>query len=483
MNDKPDRKFYITMQRKDGETVGHMVSLDPPSLPPAEPSKTGTQPKPSSEDGKRPTLEFESVCRDFVSSMESYRKFVTLILATASVLSTSLAEKKMGDFVKARGVARIDLSTDDDKVYELDINCYREFSAINDEVLTALGGARNLPQVMIIGLVSAYDAFLSQLLRVVLNKHEEIVLTSEKTIKFSELSQFASIEHARTTLIDREIESVIRESHHEQIAWMEKRLSITLRKDLAIWPKFIELCERRNLLTHTGGIVSDQYITNCKAQGVDVSSVKAGTRLRVSAQYYSEAVSTVYEMGVKLCHVLWRKFSKEEREDADKALLALGYDLICAREYPIAETLLRFATSTIKIHAKDQFRRMMVVNLANAVRLQKRESEAKKILEAEDWSAASDEFKICVAAASGQKKEVLDLMSQIGPDGKPTAEDYRTWPIFRGMRTDEDFLETFEKTFREPLIAPSRVEISAEAVVEAENSDTALSPHDSETKH
>lgn len=68
---------------------------------------------------------------------------------------------------------------------------------IHDEITAAQQGAKRLPEVMVIGLISTYDAFLSNLLRVILNKHDEIVLTSEKNIKFSELSKFESIENLR----------------------------------------------------------------------------------------------------------------------------------------------------------------------------------------------------------------------------------------------------------------------------------------------
>lgn len=454
------RKFYITLLRKNGEAFGHVVSEKPRSAEEASSEKLGgPQSKEVSAD-KTPALNFATVCRDFVSSMESYRKFISLTLAIATQLSASIAEKRIGDFVKSRGVERSDLSTEDEKVYELDLDYYREFLVHNDEARNALEGARNLPQVMIIGLVSAYDAFLSQLLRVVLTMHEEIVLTSEKSIKFSELSEFNSIEQARASLIDREIEAVLRESHHEQFAWMERRLSVSLRKDLTVWPMFIELCERRNLLTHTGGIVTDQYIGNCKAQGVDLSTVVLGSRLKVTPKYYSQAVAITYEIGVKLIHVLWRKFDKEGRTEADSALLNLGFDLIYERVYPIAEVLLKFGVTTLKTHASEEVRCMMVVNLANAIRLQKREAEAKKMLDSEDWSAASDKFKISVAAVSGRKKDVIDLMKQIGRDRKVGPEAYRTWPVFRGMRTDKEFIEAFENIFGEPLISAKRVEIS-----------------------
>ena len=478
MNDEAHSKFYISLLKRDGETIGHKVSADPPLPAGAAIEETQiTDPKLPSEGVEQSESGFRKVCRDFVSTMESYRSFISMMLAMASVLSASLAEKKIGDFVKAKGIERPDISTEGETVYELSTDCYREFALHNHEVITALKGARNLPEVMIIGLVSAYDAFLSQLLRVVLSRHEEIVLTSEKSIKFSELKEFSSIEQARASLIDREIDSVLRESHHEQFSWMESRFSVPLRKDLAVWPKFIELCERRNLLTHTGGIVADQYIAICKKHGVKLDGTGVGETLKVDANYFGDAVSTIYEIGVKLAHVLWRKFAKEEREEADKDLLNLGYDLISERAYPIAETLLRFGAFTLKNHASDQIRRMMIVNLANAVRLQKRESEAKEILKSVDWSAASDNFKMCVAAVNGDKREVLRLMRQIGPNGSLTIEDYRTWPVFRGMRTDKEFLETFEATFGKPLIAPSRIEIPKpeeptvpgdDAIIEAE---------------
>jgi hypothetical protein len=113
---------------------------------------------------------------------------------------------------------------------------------------------------MIIGLVSAYDAFLANLLRAIITRHSDIVLTSDKTIRFSELASYSSIDDARTALIDREIESVLRLSHHEQFDWMEKIFHIKLRVKLPVWPRFVELCERRNLLTHTAGVVSKQNI-------------------------------------------------------------------------------------------------------------------------------------------------------------------------------------------------------------------------------
>ena len=188
--------------------------------------------------------------------MESYRRFIPITLFLAPYLSAAIAEDRIGGFTKSKGTERIDLSNDEVAIYELDFRHYREFLIRDDEVNAARFGAKNLPEVMVIGLISTYDAFLSDLMRAIAKKQPQIFLTVDKVIKFSDLTSFTSIEDAKISLIDNEIEGVIRESHHEQFEWMQKRFAIELKKELPIWPRFVELCERRNLFTHTGGVVS-----------------------------------------------------------------------------------------------------------------------------------------------------------------------------------------------------------------------------------
>jgi hypothetical protein len=466
---RPSQTFYVTLRKRDGEIVAHRISRDPPVLAEGPTSQREPEAQPPDVVPLSPSLDFAFVFRTFVSMMESYRKFIPLTFEIAPIIYSSLAEQKIVAFLNAKGIECVALSNEMATVYELPIGCYPEFKVYDDEIKATNEGARLLPEVMVVGLVSSYDAFLSQLIRVVLNRQPEIVLTSEKTIKFSELSTFSSIEEARATLIDREVETAIRSSHHEQFSWMESRFSIKLREDLPVWPHFIELCERRNLLTHTGGLVSAQYLANCKAHKTNVTGIQIGAKLEVDSTYFSQAVSIIYEIGAKLCHVLWRKFLEKEREAADRALSDLGYALMHGGAYDIAESLLHFGTHTLKKHSSDSIRRVMIVNLANTLRLQERDAEAKKILDKEDRSAVDNNFKICVAAVYGDIDRVLSLMPIIGANGKPSAEDYRTWPVFIGMRTDKRFVTTFEDIFGEPLITTGAVKIDQTSEIQDES--------------
>jgi len=471
-----DDKFYIALLKRNGKMYGHAWRTTEPDGAIAD-DFADLHDVDDSQAPRGDGREFGTLSRDFAATMQSYRGFLSLLVDVASLISQRHAEDRIGEFAETKGRQRTDLSNDNATVYELALSDYPEFSELNHDVRASRRGANSLPQVILIGLLSAYDAFLSDLLRLVLSKHQEIVLTSEKEIKFSELIEFSSIEDARRSLIDREIDSVMRESHQKQFSWMEAKFKIALTQDLPSWPKFIELCERRNLFTHTGGIVTDQYMKNCKTNGCEISDIVAGQKLDVGPKYFSSAISIVTEIGLKLVHVLWRKFAKSEREEADEDLSGLAFDLIRDREYALAENILRFATKTIKKHSSEEIRLRMVVNLANAVRLQKREDEAKKILDAEDWTAASDTFRVCVAAVGGSKSDMLEIMKRIGPNGRPSASEYRKWPVFRGMRTDPEFRQTFESIFSEPLVSSGKIELGDQSKVAIEDQATTKPPN------
>jgi hypothetical protein len=446
-------KFFVALSMDDGEFAGHSAAPDLESLRQIIESKSERDEQAKETKITRDKVDsFDTVFNSLVSVLNSYRRFLPLTLELAPQIVEALAERFVASWVRANGSRRVDVSCANTEVFELNTSLSGEFFRRHEQVTNSMEGAKALPEVMIIGLVSAYDAFLSSLLRVVISKHQEIVLTSEKQLTFKQLLEFGSIENARAILIEREIESVIRKSHDEQFDWMERHLDVVLRRGLSIWPRFIELCERRNLFTHTGGVVSAQYINNCRNHKCDVGGVNVDDRLVIDQKYFQAAVEVVAEIAIKLCYVFWRKFDEGEAEIADSKYNEYCMGLISGRSYTLAEALLSFGCKVPRL--RDEIRRMMVVNLANAIRLQGRHEEAKRLLNSEDWSASNDKFKICIASVGGKIEEVLEMMDALGR--RISATEYRDWPVFRNTRDDPRFVETFEKIFKEPyLLAPA----------------------------
>jgi hypothetical protein len=315
-----------------------------------------------------------------------------------------------------------------------------------------------LPRSLLVSLISQYDAYLGRLIRTIFIRKPEILNGSDKKISFESLSQFLSIDAAREYILEKEVESILRSSHSDQFKWMERTFDVPLTKGLESWPEFVEITERRNLFVHTDGIVSSQYISVCKLQGCTIEeSTKEGARLGVPEKYFEAAHQCIYEIGVKLGQVLWRKLFPDERIDADNNFARLTYDLIDHGKYEIAIKLLDFGCTEFKKFSSEANQLSLTVNRAQAYKWSGDEERCKKIMRAVDWSAKGDQFKLADAVLSNDWDRAGKVMKRIGKDGPVERTDYRDWPLFQAFRKHEIFLTTYLYIFGEDFTLKSEI--------------------------
>jgi hypothetical protein len=317
----------------------------------------------------------------------------------------------------------------------------------------AEAGFRLLPQNYLVALVSQYDAFLGELLRRLYLARPDHIKQSSKQLTYAQLFEYKTLEDAKQQIVEKEIEDLLRESHAAQFDLLESRFDLKLRTELPVWPVFIELTERRNLFVHAQGRVSVQYLAVCKRHSVNHETPpNPGDVLDVKPEYFNRAHACVYEIGVKLGHVLWRKFLPEEREAADSDLVDQIYNLVVAKRYDLAITLGNFALMPpIKKPSTESTWRAHVINLAQAHKWKGNKTQAETILDGYDWSSCANEFKICVAVLKDDFDQAAALMKRIGPDGRPTKHEYREWPVFREFIRSPLFLDTYRGIFGHDL--------------------------------
>jgi hypothetical protein len=313
-----------------------------------------------------------------------------------------------------------------------------------------------LPRSLLVSLISQYDAYLGRLLRTVFVRKPEILNTSERKISFETLTQFSSLDEVREHILEKEVEAILRSSHADQFNWMEKTFGLSLTKDLPSWPTFVEITERRNLFVHTDGIVSSQYMAVCKLHGCRLDgSTKEGGQLGVPQGYFKAAHDCIYEIGVKLGHVLWRKLFPGEREEADSNFSRLTYDLIDKQEYELAIRLLDFGCDYFKKFSNEVNALTFVVNRAQAYKWRGDEKRCKSIMSAVDWSAKEDKFRLADAVLAEDWSRAALIMKRLGHQGPIHQTHYRDWPLFRDLRNQEIFLTTYEQVFGEAFAVAS----------------------------
>ena len=295
----------------------------------------------------------------------------------------------------------------------------------------------------------------------------ELLKSSERSLSLSNLLTLEDFESAKEYLIEKEIEFVLRKSHNEHFDWLEARLGITLRKDLPSWTEFTELTERRNLLVHNDGIVSHQYLTNCKEHKVPSDTCSVGDRLGAPPDYYRKACDCILEIAVKLTHVVWRKLLPDNREQADEALNQTCFELLMHENNALANELLRFANEILKTHASERHRLMFLVNWSQSFKWLGKDEECQKLLNKEDWSAKGPEFRLCVSVLREDYQDAVSIMKEFGNNGPINAEDYREWPLFRRARKEIEFQQAYTEIFGEEMkLRESLIPVKAKDIQE-----------------
>jgi hypothetical protein len=224
---------------------------------------------------------------DFAASIKAIAKSQPLTMSVLAAMHLGL-EKRHFEFLRSE--CEIVEETEERIRASVPPNLLHRCSLERDE-LEVLARARNiLPPTYVVALVSQLDFFLGRLLRWMFVAKPELLNGSERVLTFAQLASFASIDDARDSIIEKEVETFLRKSHRDQFKWLEERLGISLTKELASWPTFIELTERRNLFVHANGRVSQHYLQTGRTEGFSVDGLAPGDALRVDRQYFTSEV-------------------------------------------------------------------------------------------------------------------------------------------------------------------------------------------------
>jgi len=303
-----------------------------------------------------------------------------------------------------------------------------------------------LPRTFLVSFVSTYDAFLGNLVHALFDAKPEVLNSSGKQFTYKDLVSFTDIEAARTHVVNSEVESLLRKSHSEQFDWLEKTFDMKLREGLESWPTFIELTERRNLFVHCHGKASSHYLKVCRENKVNTTGVAVGTTLDANRQYLINAYKCLYELGVKLSQVLWRKLKPLELEAADDALISIAFELLVLEKYDIANRVLTFATKLPK-HSSEITTRIFLINLGQSYKFMDKQDQCLTVLNTMDWSACSYNFVICVAVLKDKFIEACEIMQRIGNQGSIKRHEYIDWPVFKEFRKSPEFGKTYAEIF------------------------------------
>ncbi|HEK0329323.1 TPA: hypothetical protein SMR43_003617 [Proteus mirabilis] len=311
-----------------------------------------------------------------------------------------------------------------------------------------------LPRNTLISMVSEFDYFISELLNNIYRFNHDYIKSSQRAFNFQEIMTYGSLDEIIDSVIEKEIENVLRSSHSEQFSYLEKKFSINTLKKFDSWGDFIELTERRNLFVHTNGRVSKQYLAVCEREKYKANA-NYGDVVHVDDEYLKKAHRIIYEVIFKLNHVILNVVLKKDSEKLNLINLQainIVFDLLCREDYPLVDSLCEFLLSKDYSISSEKYKRIIIINQCLSLKYQGNDIYKKKI-DALDWSSSSDLFilaRSCVLDEHENSCKILEkIMNSSLEDSGLARHSFHDWPLFKNLRTEKLFLELYKKMYNE----------------------------------
>jgi len=352
------------------------------------------------------------------------------------------------------------------------------FKALRE--IQSLGGVK-IPDTLIRSLFtqifSEFDAFIGALLKVIYTKKSELLKNLTREITFADLLVFDDINAIKLDMLEKEIDSFRRDSYIEQFATLEKKFSIKTLRSFAEWGEFVELSQRRNILVHNGGKVSDQYLQNCQKEGyIFDKNPTIGEPLKPSVKYFNRAIIVMSKVAFMLTHTLWRKLFPYEVEHAHSAANNTLYELLKEKRWKVGAEIAKFTLNDqMLLKISDLDLRLRTINSAIAAKFSEDPETATKYLKSIDWTASYRDFKLAIAVLNDKFTDAAKLMKEIGKNGELIRQlSYHDWPLFYKFCDSPEFLNMYQEIYHTSFVYES-VKKSSEA---ATNSDDFNLIHD-----
>lgn len=389
---------------------------------------------------------YKKIIWDYIDAVNAQVNIVRLSykFLSAKIVAES---KKVEEFIKDHGEV---YEEEGNKIVKMPI----EHGAVFSKMMRNLDNTARAFDMSgvnaVIGLVSRYDGLLGELTKQMFVDKPEILNSSDREFKASEILAYADFNEVKEVLVEKEIESLLRKSHIEQFQWLGNKLNIELKK-FKLFPEFVEIMERRNLFVHCNGLVSRQYLLECKKNNVtQPKDIKLGDRLTADFIYVRDTYKVLFQVGIMLGFVLWYKIKPEEGDSMMESLSQVAYDLIRDEEYELCLDVIDFALANKSWSKEINSAQQLVfrVNKALTFHLREMQKECEKITNSIDLTAAEPVYHLAVAVLNKDYDKAYNLMAKIGKDENMRV-NYKVWPLFKKIRQEKAFIEKYKEIYCE----------------------------------
>ncbi len=178
----------------------------------------------------------------------------------------------------------------------------REVAAKLATTTQMMRAAHAMKRSVLGSLIAELDFFMSRFLALAAKLEPERFYDVNESVPLGKIVSAGSVNDYIESRIKSAVRDKLRDSHVDQIDWVVTTFGlaqdISKYRKSKIFREFVEVCQRRYVLTHNGGIVNGEYIKKCLDAGLDEADIlPKDSKAEVSFKYMRRAAARVYLTG------------------------------------------------------------------------------------------------------------------------------------------------------------------------------------------
>ena len=189
---------------------------------------------------------FKQAIDKYINLLNSQMDSFPIIINTLAV-NAKTCMSHYEKCIKERGIKITEDENSHEITYTVPIEYGKEFERAKTDLTRSINAFSLIPKNTVVAMVSLYDAYLAELIECAYTIKPQLLNACEKEFSFSDIIAFETIDGLKKHVIEKDVESIIRESHIKQFELLSKKFDVKLTTDLPSYNDFIEITERRNL--------------------------------------------------------------------------------------------------------------------------------------------------------------------------------------------------------------------------------------------
>lgn len=294
-------------------------------------------------------------------------------------------------------------------------------------------------------LVSFFESLLSDLIQNYYKLYPNAMPSEDRNISLADLRTFGSIEKAEEYLILRETENVFRKGLEDQLEYFNKRMKINISCIDKYKDDLVEISQRRNIFVHNNGTINHIYMSKVSDKLSKKYKAKEGENISISSDYLNRTINIMYFSGIVINYICWRKWKKEDSNLANELLMTYLYEALVEKNHNLVIMLSDFAIN-IPIES-EQNRRMVIINHSIALKELGLSEEMHNLLNQYDWSSCSLVFHLALYLLKDDSENFYNILPRCIASKEVTIENMTSWPLFRSMRKNTEFINIISGLF------------------------------------